>query len=229
VGNISHRQAGANAALLALLNTPLAAFRCPSDIGPPINTTNLKRYNPYNAAAGLTMATSNYVGNNTSWDLRWDGNVNRCQGVFIQDTGTGFRDIIDGTSNVIAVGERRWQIKQTDGSLQTIQAAVVFGIPDGLATCDDANNDKLSATLAAGMPKINRNSIVTPARNRQGYSSQHPGGAMFCMSDASVQFISETIQGDFNVDDLLADSTFATLTTWEGLLAIQDGTSVTLP
>jgi hypothetical protein len=52
---------------------------------------------------------------------------------------------------------------------------------------------------------------------------------MFVMCDASVQFISGTIQGDFGVDQFLVDSTFATLTTWEALLARQDGTPVTLP
>jgi len=229
VGNISLTQAGNNATLLALMNTPLASFRCPSDVGQPTNTNNLKRFDPYNAAAGKTQATSNYVGNNTSWDLRYDGNIDRTKGVFVQDQGTAFRDIIDGTSNVIAVGERRWRLKQDNGTLQTTQAAVVFGLTTASAACTEGTNDRLAATLAGGRPAINRTSSVTVARNRHGFSSQHPGGAMFAMCDASVQFISGTIRGDFGADQFLVDSTFATLTPWEALLARQDGTSVTLP
>lgn len=228
VGNISLAQAGANVTLLAQMELSMAAFRCPSDTGPEVNNNNMKRFNPWNNPAGWTMATSNYVGNNTSWDLRWDGNVDRTQGIFVQDQGTAFRDVLDGTTNVIAVGERRWRTKNS-GGIQTIQAAIVFGVTTGATTCDEGSNNRLSAVLAMGRPRINRNSIVNTDRQRWGYSSQHPGGSMFTMCDASVQFIAEMIEGDFGADQELVDSTFATLTTWEALLARQDGTAVQLP
>jgi len=73
VGNISLTQAGNTPAILAAMQQPIAGYRCPSDIGPTINTANRKKWNPYNAAAGRTQATSNYVANNSSWSLEWDG------------------------------------------------------------------------------------------------------------------------------------------------------------
>ncbi|MCA9123090.1 MAG: hypothetical protein H6822_01710 [Planctomycetaceae bacterium] len=49
---------------------------------------------------------------------------------------------------------------------------------------------------------------------------------MFSMADGSVRFISETIQGDFDSEDHnanVAPNTSAPNTTWEYILAIQDG------
>jgi prepilin-type N-terminal cleavage/methylation domain-containing protein len=229
VGNNSLFGAMSNPTLLALMSQSIPSYRCPSDTAPGLNTANRKKFSPWNNAAGLQMATANYVGNNTSWDLEWDGNVDRTQGIFVQDEAVSFRDILDGTSNVIMVGERRWRVKLDNGNLQTIEAAVTVGVTHNAATCDEGDNNRLSAVLAMGRPKINRALNNNNGRNRWGYSSNHPGGAMFVMSDASVQFIPETINGDFDANDFLADSGFATLTTWEGLLARQDGEPVQLP
>ncbi|HRX78605.1 MAG TPA: DUF1559 domain-containing protein, partial [Pirellulaceae bacterium] len=75
VGDISIFQAGATPALLAAMNVSINSYRCPSDVAPDTNPNNQKRMSPWNNASGWTMARSNYVANNTSWDLRWDGNA----------------------------------------------------------------------------------------------------------------------------------------------------------
>jgi len=149
--------------------------------------------------------------------------------VFIQDQKIGFRDVTDGTSNVIAIGERRWQVKLDTGAIQVIESSVAFGLTAETTTCTDTNNDRLSAGLAMGRPKINRRLNLTNGQNRTGYSSFHPGGGQFVFVDGSVHFLPDTIQGDFGADDLLIANTFATITPWESLLARQDGEPVQIP
>lgn len=150
VGNITLTQAGNNATILAAMQSPVPGYRCPSDIAPDVNTANRKKWDTYNTAGGKTQATSNYVGNNSSWALEFDGQLPRTAGVFVQDQKIAFRDVIDGTSNVVAVGERRWQVKRDNGALQTIEAAGAFGLTTANTACNDNNNDRLSRWTSHG-------------------------------------------------------------------------------
>lgn len=94
-----------NATNAPLAQEILTAYRCPSDTGP-------------DQIAGNTIAlygTSNYVGNygvgSPSDPLACNvaaGNLpDFCQGIFGQNTKVRFRDLKDGSSNVIFVGERK--------------------------------------------------------------------------------------------------------------------------
>ncbi len=72
-------------------------------------------------------ATSNYVGSNSSFNPGLQGGNANEAGLFIADQGRNFRDILDGTSNVVALGERRWQFKDQAGAIQITGAGLVFG------------------------------------------------------------------------------------------------------
>ncbi|MCA9124788.1 MAG: DUF1559 domain-containing protein [Planctomycetaceae bacterium] len=219
--------AGANpnnalSANLAILQTAQATFRCPSDIGPVLNTAGAFR-----DLAGVDTATSNYVASNSSFQVAANGGNADEQGAFIQDEGRAFRDILDGTSNVIALGERRWQVKRAapSNALYTIGAALVFGQNSRVA-----NNDYMGCSVASGRGAINMNQPNNIGMSRRSFSSQHPGGAMFSLVDGSVRFIAETIQQDVNQNQINDNTgtapgplTRQPNTTFEYLLAIQDG------
>ena len=204
---------------LAILQTPQKAFRCPSDVGPDINTAAFRVL--HNGAANQQTATSNYVGSNSSFNPGLQGGNANEAGLFIADQGRNFRDILDGTSNVVALGERRWQFKDQAGAIQITGAGLVFGTGRQADAAEHAGS-----VLATGAAQINRKNSTNINRQRFGFSSQHPGGAMFSLADGSVRFIAETIQGDFDATGAnygTAPNTQAPNTTWEYILAIQDG------
>ena len=131
--------------------------------------------------------------------------------------GIKFAHIRDGTSNVIALGERRWQFRDVTGSNTVARAAVIFGIADR----DD--NPRVADQLARGRTKLNYTGTDAGA-SRQGFSSDHPGGAQFGFADGSVHFISETIDAD--MDDTQESVDNAVNSTWERLIAKADGQPV---
>ncbi|MBI2477955.1 MAG: DUF1559 domain-containing protein [Planctomycetia bacterium] len=206
------------AASLAILQTPQQAFRCPSDVGPAINSAGAFR-----DLMTFDTAVSNYIGSNSSWYPAVSGGNANETGMFIADVGRNFRDILDGSSNVVCLGERRWQFKNTAGAISISGAGLVFGTPRAAS-----NAERCGAVLATGAAQINRKDATNLSRQRFGFSSQHPGGAMFSLADGSVRFVAETIQGDFdatgsNPNPVVAPNTRAPDTTWEFILAIQDG------
>ncbi len=223
-----------NGNLLGVLSEPITAFRCPSDVGPVANSNRNNFPFATGGASGGQIATSNYVAATDSW--RTDDNTTvpwacsqgqfgiMSQGIFRQNSDTKIRDVTDGTSNVIALGERRWRIKLDDGTIYTVGAATMFGVRQSGDRHDVA---------AGGCPSINVNRAAATGTGtsnwpRHGFSSQHPGGAQFALADGSVRFISETIQFDAAGDGTTCanqdDTTVCDVdTTWERLLGMQDG------
>ena len=216
VGTVHLQQAVAVPASLTLLQTHIGNFRCPSDVGPKTNTQR-----QFPQGGNIPIATSNYTGNHSSVALT-PTNLERF-GLFQENVGIKLGEIIDGTSNTVAVGERRWRYKATSGMVCTARAGVVFGVRSPNV------NTEVCDTVSFGRPKLNYTysddaACGTAAQARHGYSSMHPGGALFAFGDGSVQFISETIDADMGPDQQTINN--APNSTWERLLAKADGDPV---
>src|SRR5262245_24039429 len=89
---------------LAGMSQEMAGFRCPSDgSAPSLNTER-----PIQSAAGISspLATSNYVGVNSSGELRRDPGLpsNNANGIFVINKATRLKDITDGTSKTAVLG-----------------------------------------------------------------------------------------------------------------------------
>lgn len=196
VGNVHLEQNLANAATRKVLIRPLPFFLCPSDSAPNVNDyrSPSNRYN-FQVTDGTNtyrIARSNYVMMANAWDSTTPAvypiQYGPPHGVGFANSQIRFRDITDGTSNTILVGERAYKYK----SLIVGGAnALGFSASNNLQTSSYAR--KGNGLAAIGITYNGINAIVGGEHDVRGFSSNHVGGAQFLFCDGSVHFLSENI------------------------------------
>jgi len=151
-------------------STALPAYRCPSDLGQPQDTT----------ASIQPLGTTNYVANFGVGLPEREHDPTLMQGLFGQNSSVRIRDIKDGTANVVMVGERRmpragtsWMPGRVDGSFNsywsgmprgTSPLAIVATVTDGkLPRASSAEAEERNANLEADLLNF-----VGPLRGTQG-------------------------------------------------------------
>lgn len=216
VGAQTMPASASNATMLAVMQTPIPGFRCPSDTGPDLNDDQ-KIPSTGGGGADCTgsscvpVALSNYVGSNDTYDLdrdNWNGFMGRVPRLGPANNPSGVqtamatRDFTDGLSNTFAIGERAWQL----GGVR-LQAGVVFG-----TNGDTGNHNNQGQVYVMGSGRWGLNDTCNECD--RGFSSNHPGGAHFLLADGAVKFISENI--DHNADS-------AVNSTYENLIGRGDG------
>ena len=166
----------ANAKSLEPFHTAVKGLRCPSDTTAP--------QNPFRGG----WATSNYSGNGghrpfPRWSALpgisfWPGNApyqpQQSSGLFGPNTNFGVRDIVDGTSNTIMVGER--SIKSGAG----IWAGVTSNAQENDVITDGSHASRIQHSLS-------------------GFSSMHKN-VQFLMCDGAVRAIKSDIDSQPNTD-----------------------------
>lgn len=208
-GPVKLQTAAGSATGLALLQTPLAAFRCPSDIGPNLNTfdstqSGNENTSPVDAYSRfitdgsnkIAIATSNYVAVANAGDsttpAAFAGQYGPPLGVAFMNSKVGVRDITDGTSNTFCIGERAWKFNDLlagAGTIYGISASPVANINQSSSW-----NIKSAGTNVLGITYDGPNwSANNRPHSARAFSSPHEGGIFFLMSDGAVRFISENI------------------------------------
>ncbi|MEZ6032963.1 MAG: DUF1559 domain-containing protein [Planctomycetaceae bacterium] len=191
VGSNTFEQATLDPVRLKFLTTPLPVFACPTDPEDGVN-----RNRPFTGTfsggmvlpAAVQFSKSNYIACNGD---------KGGEGVFGSGGGKiSIRDILDGTSNTIMVGERsskRWA--KQDQSKPGPWAGIWAG--QELST-DGITNVWAVAGLTGFQMNTGKHSFDASDTNAadaplQAFGSEHTGGAQFVMCDGSVRFISENI------------------------------------
>ena len=177
----------------------LNAFLCPSDPAPSdvfevtdgTNTYQLPRSN-YPGILGYGSATMN-LGPET--------------GVFYRNSRTNFRDITDGTSNTICVGERKHKHDFVNGMSVDAYTTWYAAIPGVMR---DAGMGMMMSGMQEGPGSLILGHVGQPAmmgmmamhrtpnttNHIVHFSSNHEGGVQFLLCDGSVHFMSENVDYD---------------------------------
>ncbi|MFH1920919.1 MAG: DUF1559 domain-containing protein [Planctomycetota bacterium] len=172
--------------------TSLNAFLCPSDANPTHYTNPNSPH--YSISPGTTTqlgAYTNYdfsVRRSSSWANTWARDSKRSRRMFGPESSGKFRDITDGTSNVVAVCET---LRSTwNGVSQTWAYAKWVGNGVDLQYSRGINFNLCCAWDSPPFQRAGARSSRLGDWSTAG--SLHPGGAQFTLGDGSVRFISET-------------------------------------
>ena len=210
------------AAVVEAMQTPLPAFRCPSDVGADWCDNDGRRFHSdADTTTWISTARSNYVAANCSGRpgyLNGDvqnnsGSTHYANGCFYRNSRTRMSDILDGTSNTVLVGERASQISGPSSGAVNCNAAALFGSRRNTTTANlSYDYGGTCAVMFGGMYAIN---APVAAECTRTVSSLHEGGCHVALADGSVRFVSENIDHDVGIN-----KTPSSL--WEYLIAIAD-------
>ena len=112
-------------------------------------------------------------------------------GTFGANSKIGYRDMLDGASNAIVVGERYTPFDTTPNRIDAMGDATWVG-----AGGDNGPRGQGTALGEASIPINFGFTSTTPRPETAGFGSMHSGGCHFLMGDGSVRFISQNV--DFN-------------------------------
>ncbi|QDT65776.1 DUF1559 domain-containing protein [Calycomorphotria hydatis] len=183
------------------MEAPIATLRCPSDVGPHLNTSrgfwgSPQKHpdNPSWSCGGGQFPTSNYLGvnadrANSSNTQYVEARMRYANGIFVPNGKVKMRDVTDGTSNTFMVGERAWEyyaVNPTTGDLVTVPAGAGLAWVSRAGGTGLINGKHYTDSLSTVGRGINTNNVFSSSGTLQNwvypsqFSSPHVGGHSLC-------------------------------------------------
>jgi prepilin-type N-terminal cleavage/methylation domain-containing protein/prepilin-type processing-associated H-X9-DG protein len=174
---------------VAIRKVPVSIFQCPSD--PTSSTSFLNGTDPVFASSYLGVT------GNDDWFEAGGWGSNARNGIFAvyswvrspSKKPRRIRDVLDGTSNTVAVGERPVHPTAQWGWIYATDFDTLMAVP---------SNDDYYGQPTDGQspdcprPSHFRNDVIDGRCAQSHYWSFHPGGANWAMADGGVRFIPYT-------------------------------------
>jgi prepilin-type N-terminal cleavage/methylation domain-containing protein len=191
---------------IPVTSTILSVLNCPTDPEPRLHSSTSEAYLSQDAApSSYVFAGGRYTeetGNiwsayiNSTHTLP-DGRVYRWRPAFGPNGGAKIRDIRDGTSNTLVVGESTQDKRDLNHIARWGQGRHVSVFGRAIVEADPNHVNHSIYRLNARMCDRNDGAWASHSNCEKRYawvfSSLHAGGAHFTLGDGSVRFISENI------------------------------------
>ncbi|MCA8988237.1 MAG: DUF1559 domain-containing protein [Planctomycetaceae bacterium] len=197
---ITFEQDAQTAGNIPLARTVIPTFLCPTDPAPQVFTVTDTASNTYE------LASANYVGVIGYGSVSMAPGNPPGKGAFYRNSNTKLRDITDGTSQAMLVGERMHRhdfvagMTGVDANATWYAAIPNVSRPAGMMM---ASMVEWQGSLVLGhigqpamttpMPMPAMNHTPNSTNHIVNFSSLHKGGIQFLMADGSVHFLSENI------------------------------------
>lgn len=181
--------------------TKVAVYLCPS----AYNIDSTYKVLDSTGALLATFSRSNYIANagrNEVWDDPSVDLSRKADGPFYRNSRTSIRDVIDGLTNTVFLGEQTpYHSNSTWVAIVPNAQTCTNSAPFAAAPCDFAapQINVHSGNPTANPTAIEPSAIVHPPNSKLGnvdsMYSDHSGGCHVLLGDGSVRFASSSIDG----------------------------------